>query len=718
MSDEAVATQMIADGEARCRALLTDPTLVRGGRVAPVWLDGQVAFIDHAEPAPALKLVDRTSGTVRFVLSIVESTGSAGPAGLSRAPSGELVVTGATGMFTFSAEDGSSRPLSDAERAVLLARVPGVARSAYPTILPPEMEAPSPDGAWIATLRDDDLWLRSTDGDADRRLTAEECADPRWSLAGAAWSPDSRRLAVLRIDERAVDRVPLVDWTGDSGKITWHPYMRASGAISEWRLHVIDIETDEIREIGGGDAGHFAYLHGFSADGGTLRFARMERAAKHVELLAYDFASGETRRLLREEAETFLYWPPVFILGGAPVRFLSDGRFLWLTEASGWQQIWLHAADGAPLRALTDGDWPVVDVAAIDEKAGAVFFRGQPDAARPYDVHLFRVSLDGGAPVQLSTVDGAHEFLPAPDGSHYVDLHSSVERPPQAELRDDRGALIATLSRADIGGLEALGWTSPERITVKAADGKTELYGLLYKPFDFDPARRYPIIEQIYAGPQANVVPHGFGITLPQALAQCGYVTLLLDARGTPGRGKAFQDLAVGHMGEYEIADHAAAIRQVAATRPWMDLSRTGVFGISYGGYFTVRAMIQSPDLYRSGVALAPAELGPGIMGVPIECYEGRPGEHPARYAFLRNTDKLAAIEGALMLICGTDDVNTPVEQTMAYSDALARLRKPFEQLIMPGCNHAFVDSRGQSHMDFVYAALLRHFARTLQPEG
>jgi dipeptidyl aminopeptidase/acylaminoacyl peptidase len=714
MHNEAVTAPM--DGEALCQVLLGDPTLVRGGRIEPVWLARDLVFIDHAGAAPVLKCIDRASGATKWAKPVAEIVGDNVPATLALTPSGDLLLNAGDRAFLASPGDGTGRELSNAERAALIARVPGISRPSYPTILPPEMEVPSPDGAYVATLRDDDLWLRATGAGEDRRLSFDAVADPRWSTAGAAWSPDSQRLAAMWIDERTVDRVPLIDWAGDTSRVAWHPYMRANGAIAVWQVHLFDLATGEIRTIGGGDADHFAYIQGFSADGRELRYARMERCSKYVELLAHDVETGDTRLLLREEATTFLYWPPTFILGGAPVRFLADGRFLWLTEASGWRQVQLHDTNGVQIRTLTDASWPVTDIAGVDDRTGTLFFRGQPDAALPYDIQLFRVSLDGGEPVQLSAAEGVHELSLAPDGSHYVDRHSSLDRAPSTELRDAGGRLVAMLSRADIAGLKGLGWSPPERLCVKAADGETDLFGVLYKPYDFDPAHRYPVIEHIYAGPQAIAAPNAFGMTAPEAFAQLGYVTLVLDARGTPGRGKAFQDVAVGRMGDYEIADHAGAIRQAAATRPWMDLSRVGIFGISYGGYFTVRAMLRAPDLYRDGVALAPAELGPGIMGVPIECFEGRPGDNPERYAQLRNTDKLEGLRGDLMLIGATDDVNTPIEQTMAYIEALARLRKPFDQLVLPGCNHLFLTASGEPRIDVVYKAMLRHFARTLRP--
>jgi dipeptidyl aminopeptidase/acylaminoacyl peptidase len=171
-------------------------------------------------------------------------------------------------------------------------------------------------------------------------------------------------------------------------------------------------------------------------------------------------------------------------------------------------------------------------------------------------------------------------------------------------------------------------------------------------------------------------------------------------------------------LGDYEIADHAAALRQAASGRPWMDVSRIGVFGLSYGGYFTIRAMIQAGDLYRAGVALAPAELGPGVMSAPVESYIGLPLDDSERYAAIRNTDKLAAIAGELLIITGTDDVNTPIGQTMAYARELIAAGKPFDQVVIPNVNHLFNDAAGRSDNAFAYAALIRHFRRTLQSQG
>ncbi|HEX4183083.1 MAG TPA: DPP IV N-terminal domain-containing protein, partial [Caulobacteraceae bacterium] len=599
------------DGAARCRALLGDPTLVRGGRIEPVWIEGGVAFIERSAPEAVAVCVERADGSIRWRRGAADFGGESLQA-LAAGPDGVLLAVAGSRRFALDPRDGAVRELTPEEAAAVASYEPQATRPGYPTALPSDRELPSPDARWFLTLKDHELWLRPREGGEGRRLTHDQCSDPRWSTGGARWSPDGRRVAVMRIDERVVNRVPLVDWTSAERKIEWHVYPRADGPIQVWKVFVIDLETGAVEGVGGGDDRHYAFIIGFSADGKRLRYARMERTSKYVEILEYDIAEGRSRILLEERSNSFLYWPPTFVLAGPPIHFLADGRFIWQSERTGWNHLYLYDADGLLVRPLSEGAFPVTNLVGIDEAAGAVIYRAQPDAARPYDVQIFRTSLQGGSAMQLSVGPGVREAAPAPDGGAYIETCSSPDRPPRAELRSAEGQRIAVLSTADASGLAALGWIAPEPFTAGATEGATELHGLIYKPADFDPTRCYPVIEYIYAGAQTLFTPHAFAPGVGSAFAQLGYIVVILDGRGTPGRGKAFQDVVVGRLGDFEIADHAGAIRQAAASRPWMDLSRVGVFGGSYGGYFTIRALIQAADLYRSGVAMAPAELGPG----------------------------------------------------------------------------------------------------------
>jgi dipeptidyl aminopeptidase/acylaminoacyl peptidase len=251
---------------------------------------------------------------------------------------------------------------------------------------------------------------------------------------------------------------------------------------------------------------------------------------------------------------------------------------------------------------------------------------------------------------------------------------------------------VRTIAKADISGVAAIGWKPPEEFIVKAADGKTDVYGLLYKPFNMGPSRKYPVINYVYCGPWLSIVPHAFGNGLNadmcQAMAQLGFIVFVADGRGLPNRSKAFQDATYGRVGSTEIPDQVAALRQLAATRPYMDTTRVGVFGASWGGYYTVRAMLTAPEVYSAGVAIVPGDLTQesGIN----EPYMGTPASNPKGYEFgsiLHDADNLA---GHLLLIHGTGDKSAPITTTFRLVDALVRLNKPFDMFIAPEQDHNF----------------------------
>jgi dipeptidyl aminopeptidase/acylaminoacyl peptidase len=344
------------------------------------------------------------------------------------------------------------------------------------------------------------------------------------------------------------------------------------------------------------------------------------------------------------------------------------------------------------VRRLTDGELLVERVLSVDETAGWVYFLGQGGDAHPYDQHLYRVSLEGQGLTRLTEAPGVHEVSVSPSHQVFVDNHSAPDRPPRSELRRIDGSLVAELERADVSALDALGWQPPEEVTAKAADGKTDLYGMLYKPVGFDPARRYPLVEVIYGGPQGSVTPRRFvpGDTchFAQALAQLGFVTAILDARGTPGRGKAFQDVVYRSIGRHEIPDHVAMLRQLAATRPYVDLERVGIWGKSWGGYFALRGMLLAPDFYRVGVSWAPVAELVSVGVADVEPYMERPLDNPEGYAYASNLDVASALRGKLLIIIGTADQNTPFAHTMRMVEALIRADKPVDLLVLPEQHH------------------------------
>ena len=291
----------------------------------------------------------------------------------------------------------------------------------------------------------------------------------------------------------------------------------------------------------------------------------------------------------------------------------------------------------------------------------------------------------------------------SPSRQFFLNSHSDVNDPPQTELRRADGQLVEVLSKANADVVKTLRPHPPEEFTMKAADGQTDLYGIIYKPYDFNPNKKYPVVDAIYAGPQTTWVSRTFtgGIgAQDQAFAHLGFIVVSVDARGTPDRGKAFQDVVYGNFGRNEIPDHVAVLKQLAASRPFMDMSRVGVFGGSYGGYFTIRAMLLAPDVYHVGVSSAPITT---LLQVPgTEQYMGSPHENKEGYEYGSNLRIAANLKGHLMLIHGTSDVNAPFTATIQLIDAFVQAGKPYDLVVLPEQDHHLTGQGGAYYLNTI----------------
>jgi dipeptidyl aminopeptidase/acylaminoacyl peptidase len=344
----------------------------------------------------------------------------------------------------------------------------------------------------------------------------------------------------------------------------------------------------------------------------------------------------------------------------------------------------------------------------VDEKAGWVYFTAHADQQRPYDTHLYRVSLEGGPFTQLTEGSGQHAVQIAPSKGFFLDTHSSVERAPAVELRQVDGTLLQTVSKANIDALKELKWKPPEEFVVKAADGKTDLYGVLYKPYDFDPNKKYPVIDDMNAGTPRTFLQGQWG---PQVLAQLGFVVFLVDGRGTGERGKEFDDVVYGKIGRYEIPDHAAALKQVVKIRPYLDLTRVGVIGHSWGGYFALRAMLQASDVYHVGVASAPITDIAEHWG--NELFLGPPKGNQEGYEYASNLRLAGNLKGKLLLIHGTSDRAVPLSHTMKMVEAFIQEGKPYDLIVLPGQGHAGFSEKNRMYWR---DAVRRYFQEHLKP--
>ena len=709
-----------------------------GGSVQPHWLADGSSFW-YAEGAPENTVIYRVDprantkeplfDTERLRASLTETLGHEPPMkglpfeGFAFVDEQESAVEFAVGDEAFVLRldtytvTPAPRPAGDEPRPV----TPQVVKR-WRWSWPDLMETRSPDGRWLLGIDALNLRLRSTVDGHTLQLTSDGAEGYEWlmgfelGVGSGVFSPDSRKLAVVRADMRQVSRIPISYHLGVTEEVEWLQAPKAGQPMAKFDLFVIDIPSQERIRIDTGDQpDQRVAIAGWLPDGSELLLRTYDRTRRRGDLLAADPSTGGTRIILSEE-------------GRASFVALIEGeqQFIWASERDGWNHLYLYDLDGTLIRRLTEGAFPVLagahawvsqtGVVTVDEKAGWVYFRAQGDPQRPYDVHLYRVSLAGSGLERLTEQPGYHDIQFAPSNEFYLDTHSSLDRPPVVELRRADGTLLQTVSRASIDALLATGWSPPEEFVVKAADGVTDLYGALFRPPDFDPGKMYPVIEWLYAGPWTTVVPRRFGdVTAREArwLARMGAVVFIVDGRGTPGRGKEFEDVVLGSLGRHEIPDHVATLQALARDRPYMDTGRVGVFGGSWGGYFTLRAMLLAPDVYHVGVAFAPAADPGEYWADYVEPYMGLPETDPEGYEYASNARLAANLEGKLLLIHGTGDAEAPFSGTMRMVDALTRAGKYFDLVVLPDENHYLF--RGRS-AGYVREAVRRHFVEHLRP--
>ncbi|MBP2474929.1 dipeptidyl aminopeptidase/acylaminoacyl peptidase [Crossiella equi] len=603
------------------------------------------------------------------------------------------------------------------------------------------LDVPSPDGKWAVIRKGHDLWVRplpegesrplTTDGEAgheygDRGLTP-------WSLLrklgvpalppAVAWSPDSTRVLTNRGDLRGVGERGLVDHAPAGGGA---PETRlvpiaypGDQTVPTTRLYVLHVATGEAVPMRGEPSQMpvFAPVHWnwawWSPDGAWVYFLCQSRDQRSLSLRRMDPATGEVVDVVTETGPTRV--EPGQLPAAKPlVRVLRDGRVLWYSQRDGWGHLYLYSPAGEPLGQLTSGEWPVQDILHVDEDAEVVYFLAAGLVEEdPYRRAVCRVSLSGNGFARITEDCLDHAVTVPPHARYFLDSASTVAQPPVLTVRSWSGEVLVELERTDVSALLATGWTPPERFRVKAADGETDLYGVLHRPHGLDPARRYPVIDNIYPGPQVmRVLPsfdQGFLAKEVESLAALGFAVVALDGRGTPGRSKAFHDASYGRLCDAgNLADHVAAIQELARTRPWLDTSRVGIYGHSGGGYATTRALLTHPDFFRVGVALAgPQDLRLYMHGWG-EGYDGPYEEEVYRNS--SNVELADRLRGKLLLVHGGVDDNVLPHHTLRLVERLVEADRDVDLLLVPGGEHALL---GYDH--HVTRRLWDYFVRHLQ---
>lgn len=495
---------------------------------------------------------------------------------------------------------------------------------------PGDGEHLSPDGSKAAYIEEYNLWVRDLETGERTQLTfdGEEHYGYATNNAGwirgdepvLKWSPDSRSIATFRHDGREVGEMYLYTTeVGHPELDAWkyplpgdeHIFMIERLVIHlepEPRLVWLDMPPDAHRST---TSDHVADFDGtfldvqWSEDSSQLAFISSSRDHKSATLRLADPVTGAVRDIYNETVETY------FESGvrDASWRLLNErGEFIWFSERDNWGHLYLFdLATGDPINQITRGDWVVLEVLQVDAENQQIYFLGaNREPGDPYYHYLYRVNFDGSGLQNLTPEQGHHSISWSDSGNYFVDSYSTPTRPPQYVIRDRDGNLALELERADISALENAGWIPPQPFTVKARDGETDLYGLLYQPSNLDPSQSYPILNYLYPGPQTGSVgSRAFRASRAdkQALAELGFIVVEVDAMGTPGRSKSFHDAYYGNMGDNGLPDQIATIRQLAAQRPYMDLDRVGIWGHSGGGFASTAGILRYPDFYKVAVS-------------------------------------------------------------------------------------------------------------------
>jgi dipeptidyl-peptidase 4 len=587
-----------------------------------------------------------------------------------------------------------------------------------------QYESRSPDGRWAAYVENHNLLLRDTttgtivpltrDGEAGwdyatpipslRPMLMQGTEDVRERPA-VFWSPDSSRLITYRIDARHAGRftslqfVPANQLRPKAFTVVYplpgEALPKAEPIVFDVRsLKRVDVKTPAL-DIAFQGGPSFEWF----SDNKRFHYDTEDRGWKKVELREVGAETGEQRVLLKEEAEKYV--DP----GETSFRFLNnDSQILLSSEGDGWNHLYLfNARTGALEKQLTKGEWVVRQIAGVDDKTRRVYFlaSGREQGEDPYLTHLYSVAFDGTG-LQLLTPDKAnHNVSVSPDNAYFVDNYSRVDLPGGSVLgRTKDGSTVRKLQQADVTELVKAGWKFPEPFQGKAIDGATDLYGLIWRPSNLDPSKKYPIVEQVYTGPQGFFVPKTFTSAMRlQSMAEVGFIVVMVDGRGTTGRSRAFHEFSYHNLGG-SFADHVEVIKQMAAKYPYMDITRVGIYGTSAGGYGSTHAILTFSDFYKVCVSISgdhDARLDKAWWN---EVYQGYPVG--SDYEEQSNVTLASHLQGHLLLEHGDVDDNVHPVETMRLVDALMSANKSFDMLIVPNMYH------GESGVHATYLARRR----------
>jgi dipeptidyl-peptidase-4 len=565
--------------------------------------------------------------------------------------------------------------------------------------------AASPDGKLKATSRGRNVYVSSEDDKNEVAVTSDGSVASRVKYGTASWvygeelevhdamwwSPDSKRLAYYRFDE-----TPVPDYfiTMDEGKIQdrldTEAYPKAGVPNPIVELYVYDLDSKKSTKIdaaiGDPSLAQYVYDVRWSDDGKQLFFNRTNRKQNLLQFCAASPETGTSHVIVDEkQSQSWAENHP-------EISLLNDGnRFIWASERGGYKNYYLYDLDGKLLKTLTDNRFDAGSIVRVDEEKGFLYYTAS-GPENPYFRQLRRVRLDGTRDVALTSPDLDHEVTLSPDGNHFTDIVQSPDHPAETRLVDGAGKVRDTFLKSDLAKFDELGLRKSEVFTYTAADGVTQLYGLLQVPSDFDPTRKYPVLLSVYGGPESGGINPRF--QTPQPVTELGFIVVNLAGRGTTSRGKAFRDAVYGKLGVVEMDDQNAGIRSLAS-RPYVDMDRIGVYGTSYGGYSTVMLMLRHPETFSVGCASSSVTDWRNYDSIYTERYMGLPSESENKSGYDAGSAMTYAgnLKGKLMLYFGSADNNVHPANTYQLAQALELAGRRYDMQVGTDRGHSEMDT-------------------------
>ncbi|MDO8678682.1 MAG: DPP IV N-terminal domain-containing protein [Acidobacteriota bacterium] len=705
----------LADYERAERFMTYNTTpLVSHGAVRPNWLPGdRFWYRNPTATGSEFILVDAAGGTKapafdHAAVAAALTTALGRPINAARFPFVQITFDDSRQHFSFD---------SDGKRWTC--DVQGKQCASGDRRATPPNSVVSPDGKLAAFIRDYNLWVRDLAAGTDTQLTTDGVQDFGYATDNAGWirsdrpvvlwSPDSKKVATFQQDERGVGEMYLVNTTAGHPTLqAWKYPLPGDAVITTIQRVIVEVDgpkvirlqmpADQHRSTICDDVkcgGEWVDVQ-WKPDGSEVAFVSSSRNHQEAQLRVANAATGAFREVLSEKAETF------FESGNGKVnwRYLpKSNEAIWFSQKDNWGHLYLHDFQTGQLKnPITSGDGNVTQLERVDEDNRVVYFDGvgREKGRDPYFRHFYRAGFDGKGAQLLTPEDADHDVSLSPSGQYFVDNYSKPDVAPTSVLRDATGRVVLQLQKADISRLLATGWKPPLPITVKDRGGVGDLYGLLYRPTNFDPSRKYPIVNRIYPGPQTGSVgSRSFSAARAdsQSLAELGFVVVEIDGMGTPWRSKRFHAAYYGDMGDNTLPDQVAGMKELASRYSWIDIDRAGIYGHSGGGYATAGAMFHYPDFFKVGVSQAGNHDNRVYEDDWAEKWQGLLEKKPdgtTNYDSQANQNFAKNLKGKLLLAHGSIDNNVPFYSTLLVVDALIKANKDFDLIIFPNRGHGF----------------------------